>query len=182
MTATTGDICILLSERSPSPDDREWLRWLQNRLGGFQTENLHVTCHRIRFRDDETKYEYCRSVALSLSDIAPIEIHGGRLVPVFSDFRNTWIVKCNSHLSDELRNVFDTLDAITEPTGALTAFEHKPDHTCVPITVLEGIESIPDPEIELGDMNQPIFTANRLVITEIGRGYTFTEVASLDLA
>lgn len=117
-----------------------------------------------------------------MSDIASIVIHGGRLVPVFSDFRNTWIVKCNSHLSDGLRNVLRTLDAITELTGALTAFEHKPEHTCVPITVLEGIESIPDPKLELGEVNQPIFTANRLVITEIGRGYDFTEVTGVDLA
>lgn len=182
MRAKPGDLCVLLCEGSPDGDRPSWQRMLQARFGGSCTVPLHITCNRVRFPNGSNKLDYCQRVKQALSNLTSFEVYGGELKPVYSDFRSSWIVKCNSRINSVTRDALSITDSISEAPGGQTAISHPPDVGSVPITVIEGMHAVETDRNSLGTIKPPLFTAEELVFSEIIDADTFSIIDQCVLA
>jgi len=167
--AIDGDYCLLAIPESTPATLYEHQRQLQQIYGGFITSPVHLTLQRFTTTRPHSISALKHNLQDLLPGILPLQIKAKMLYPLYSEFRQSEIIKWEIEVSKKIRYFFahleETLplfDCVSQyPVGWISSL----------ITALEevspnGNNAPPD----IVDAPRPLFIADKILISRIN-GY-----------
>ena len=170
--ARVGDYYLLLVPTDTAVT-LAWQRPLQRRFGGQVTDPVHVSLQRFVGKDEVRVRHLADTLKSSLLPYPPIPINGRVLFPLYSQFRREYILKCEAERPYSLVHLTRTINQILIRFKMETTFATASTW----ITVLEGID---DMDADYIAFPQPLFTATRLLCSQIVGTGRYRDVWQLD--
>lgn len=166
--ARNGDICVLLEPIDQAEIDlllrhQETLRKI---FAGRPISPIHLTCQRFESQGYSTLQKMMRDLETALSDFQPIPITALSLVPMFSKFRQTNILKWQILLTKQLQRFCSTLGNLLIAAGVSSLY--PPGWASDLVTALENINEInPDSHLSLIQYPHHLFTIRQVTFSKI---------------
>ncbi|MEZ4621001.1 MAG: hypothetical protein R2867_36625 [Caldilineaceae bacterium] len=177
-SAQSGDIFVLLT---PSPtlssSDFPWQLAWQARYGGTITDPLHVSLQRFICPDEEQLGEVIRALQAATTRCTPLPLVGVDVRPLYSAFREKYILKCRTERTSALQSLDDLINTLLETHG-LTPHYRK---LAVLITVLEAIAKPVSMSPQPLPMPQPLFIGCQLVVSRVTGQERYDMIAQWDM-
>jgi hypothetical protein len=176
--AKTGDIFVLLT---PTPnltaDDFAWQNKWQGDFGGSRTDPLHVSLQRFVCPNDVILEHFINTLRAATAPLAPLSLAGVDLRPLYSAFREKYILKCRVNRDEP----FQALDTIIRQTILESGQQPHYRHLAVLITVLEGIAKPISLAPKALPIPVPLFVGSHLVVSQIVGQEQYEFIAEWDL-
>ena len=173
--AQPGDICaLLIPDYTEAVKLKLRLKALQARFGGQIATPLHLTCQR--FRAEAEDLEKLKPSLVRLVSATPaIKLEAKSIEPFYSTFHEQELLKCRIDSSAELQDFVEKLSAELKEMGIVPHFPWVSEL----VTLLEDIQVS---RLQLEEMGEPFFTAQRLVLTQIKAPGRYKALFSVSLS
>ena len=167
--AQAGDICILLL-----PDDDEMTplnehqRFLASHFGGQIHQSVHLTVQRFAPSTNHNLRSLISILVNKLTDAPPLSFTALSSFAIYSNFKNTHIVKWEIAATDELRHYVALTNCALDEVGVLSTERYADDWISTWVTALDGVTSTSITGEQIG-VKYPhhLFTARRIWFSEI---------------
>ena len=179
-SAIDGDYCLLaIPESTPAPL-YEHQRQLQKIYGGFITSPVHLTLQRFTTTQPHSLSGLQHYLQDLLLEILPLQMNAKMIYPLYSEFRQSEIIKWEIDVTKKIRDFFVCLEETLPLFGCISQY---PDGwTSSLITALEevspnGNHAPPD----IADAPRPLFIADKILISRINsyRDYLLVDEYSI---
>jgi len=191
--ARAGDICILLL---PDEDEmsrlNEHQRFLASHFGGQIHQAVHLTVQRFappphsNLQPHSASLRGQASLILNLADplshFSPLTFTALSSFSIYSNFKNSHVVKWEIAATDELRRYVALTDRALDEMGVSLSERYADDWISTWVTALDGVTNTGLTGDRIG-ITYPhhLFTARRIWLSEIKEGNRYEVLAKADL-
>lgn len=137
-----GDICVLIE--SDDQGETQTLRQRQQELiaryGGRIVEPVHLTCQRLEAKNARSITRLGQRVAKGLADFEPFPLTAFALMPLYSEFRQIYILKWAIHRTAALERLSTIVENAVNADG--TASLYPAGWVSLLVTALEDIRPL----------------------------------------
>lgn len=177
-SAKIDDHFVLLIPAQTEPGvDFAWQRAFQRQFGGECTDPLHVSLQRFSPTDPASLTTFARVLRTATATLPPLALTGVALRPLYSRFRDRYVLKCRVTLADQLQ----LLSTIVHQSLAAAGLKGDYRRIMVLVTVLEGIMRPLTLDAQLLPAPLPLFVGGTLVISRITGPEMYEELFSWSL-
>lgn len=163
-TAKVGDIFVLLTPPHELTEaDFPWQLTWQATFGGRCTNPLHVSLQRFICPEEEALHLLIDALQSATMSLKPLHLTGVDLRPLYSSFRETYILKCRVRRDAPL----EALDLVTRQTVLANGQQPHYRYLAVLVTVLEGIGKPQSLAPEPFAQPVPLFFGSRMVVSRV---------------
>jgi len=164
--AIDGDFCLLaIPESTPAPL-YEHQRQLQQIYGGFITSPVHLTLQRFTTLTPNSLSALKHNLQDLLPGILPLQMHAKMSYPLYSEFRQSEIIKWEIEVTKDIRNFFVRLEEILRLSACVS--QYPTGWTSSLITALEEVSTNGNnAPVNMVDAPRPLFSANKILISRI---------------
>jgi len=183
-TAQPGDVFVLLT---PDPDEALDVRRrqlaLQATLGGRVSAPVHLTSQRFEVPDDQPLSEVLEALQTALQTLPAFALTATSFIPLFSRFRQTYILKWCTQESPALRQLGALLESTLVTTRATPHFRYSAGWIATLITALEGLPGLPDDSrLDMVEFPHHLFVARHVLVTRLRAQREFETILRFSLA
>jgi len=162
-SAQPGDIFILLlPEEKTQPVAFPWQRRLQAQYGGQCTQPLHVSLQRFTCADPSYLTAFKNTLQAAISRVKPLSLEGIALQPLFSNFRQNYILKCRLQQNEAINSLAAMISQQLQQHNLTPDFPWCPEL----VTVLEDIDRTATDEILLHSP-ETLFVGSTLLLSRV---------------
>lgn len=181
--ARAGDICILLL-----PDDdeltrlNEHQRFLASHFGGQIHQAVHLTVQRFAPPTHHNLQSLISFLAKKLTFTPPLSFTALSSFSIYSNFKQSHIVKWEIAATDELRRYVSLTDRALDEVGISLTERYANDWISTWVTALDGVTNTKITGEQIG-VKYPhhLFTARRIWFSEIKGANEFEVLAKAEL-
>lgn len=176
-----GNTFLLLSPTRMTPELVEHIARLQRILGGRRIEPLHFTSQRFTFDANEQFSAFLADLKTSLVGVKPLVFYSTDLVPLYSEYRHSRVLKWRILPSHQL-SAFSTLveDVLFRHQGR--SFFPRGWHSEL-ITTLEHVDRV---DLSLHQEEHripwPLFSADRVILSRFDNQEDYETLEEISLA
>jgi len=124
--ANNGDYCLLaIPDTTPAPL-HEHQRQLQHIYGGFITSPVHLTLQRFTTTAPNSLSALRQNLQDLLPGILPLQMHVKMIHPLYSEFRQSKIIKWEIEVTKKVRDFFARLEEILPASGCISQYPARP--------------------------------------------------------
>jgi hypothetical protein len=151
---------------------------LQAHYGGQPIEHVHLTCERFLCPDKTKIPDLVQRLAHDLAQVEPFTLTACALETLYVPMLQCHILKWEIEISQELGHMVQLLRALLSETGM--SLLYAPEFVSSLVSALKDLsQRIPD-RLDC-DMPYPLFTVNRVLLSEILAPNEFKIMAAIDL-
>ncbi len=174
-TAKIGDHFVLLIPTQTAPAvDFAWQRACQRQFGGDCTDPLHVSLQRFSPTDPASLTIFAQALCRATATLPPLALTGVALRPLYSRFRDRYVLKCRVALAEPLQLLSTTVHQCLATAGLKGDYRR----IMVLVTVLEGIMRPITLDAQPLPAPLPLFVGGTLVISRITGPEMYEELFS----
>lgn len=164
--AIYGDYCLLaIPEITPAPL-YEHQHQLQHIYGGFITSPIHLTLQRFTTTTPHSLSALKQNLQDVISGLLPLQLHAKMIIPLYSEFRQSEIIKWEIEITKKTRDFFARLEEILRLSDCVS--QYPTGWTSSLITALEEVSPNGDnTPANLVDAPRPLFSADKILISRI---------------
>jgi hypothetical protein len=183
-TAQPGDVFVLLEPNIEEANEvRRRQMELQAALGGRISEPLHLTCQRFEVTDERRFDHVLETLKSTLQELPAFALTANGYIPLFSRFRQTYILKWYVQETPALRHLGALLESTLITARAIPYFRYSAGWIATLITALEGLPDLPDDHrLSRNDFPFHLFTARHVLVTRLRSGREFETIMRFPLA
>ena len=178
--ANNGDYCLLaIPDTTPAPL-HEHQRQLQHIYGGFITSPVHLTLQRFTTTTPNSLSALRQNLQDLLPGILPLEMYAKMIHPLYSEFRQSEIIKWEIEVTKKIRDFFARLEEILPASGCIS--QYPAVWTSSLITALEEVSPTGHPApANIADAPRPLFCAEKILVSRINsyRDYSIIDEYSI---
>lgn len=163
-----GDICLLLESDIPAEIEslRQHQASLKNIFGGQEMVPVHLTCQRFILADPSYYPNLSENLKILASGFKSFTLYAQGLVPLYSQYRKTNILKWETILDPLLVDFSVNLEKLLDNTWSTSLYTAGSVSTWV--TALVNINSEPPKNLEqLAVFPYPLFTPRVLTVSKL---------------
>ncbi|MEA3308752.1 MAG: hypothetical protein U9Q70_04470 [Chloroflexota bacterium] len=178
-TAQAGDVCVLLE---PRESERVRLRQLQEglpaRFGGRPHRNVHFTTQRFLLSDKTSLSPLVVALQSALLDFPPFRVVAEGLRAAQHAFWGTCLLRWRIRNSEPLEDFLHIVDATLL---AQRVTPHFPSAVGWRPTLVTALEGVTECDVALASAPSHLFTASRVVLSQIRGRDDFKILAVIQL-